>query len=127
MDARVRAEMRAVVLPYVPCACGNACGQDLITGGEDIIFLDCAKEKLSHAHYHSELRIIIRRWIATHRCVRSHLPTCDVRAELRAECVRQRPRHRWRRYHLSRMCQRQAHVHCNSELYIIILSHFVFT
>ena len=75
--------MRAVALPYVRCACGNVCGQDLITGGEDIIFLDCAKEKLSHAHCHSELRIIFRRWIATHECVRSHFRMCDVRAEMR--------------------------------------------
>ena len=32
----------------------------------------------------SELRIIIRRWIAMHVCVRSHFRTCDVRAEMRA-------------------------------------------
>ena len=77
--------VRSHLRTYVRCACGITCGQDLITGGEDIIFLDCAKEKLSHAHCHSELRIIIRRWIATHGCVRSHFPKCDVRAEMRAE------------------------------------------
>lgn len=33
---------------------------------------------------------------------------------------RQRLYHRWRRYHLSWLCQRQAHVHCNSQLHILI-------